>query len=84
LLLNIKGNKEEVDYTIGLPYRYITRCSTLYKDVLIMIGGRRFPRDLIQFNLSEFDVILGMDWLTVYRAGIDCRALKVILRNSKG
>ena len=27
--------------------------------------------------MSEFDVILGMDWLTVYRVVIDCECRRV-------
>ena len=49
-----------------------------------MIGEKRFLGDLIQFNLSEFDIILGMNWLTTHEAHIDCKALKVILKDSKG
>ena len=28
--------------------------------------------------MSEFDVILGMDWLTAYRVVIDCERRRVI------
>ena len=28
-------------------------------------------------NMSEFDVILGIDWLTVYRVVIDCERKRV-------
>ena len=49
-----------------------------------MIGEGRFLGDLIQFNLSEFDIILGMNWLTTHGRHIDCKALKVILKDSKG
>jgi len=84
LLLSLEDNKEEVAYRIGLPNRHVLKCSTLYKDVPILIGEHRFPGDLIQFDLSEFDVILGMNWLTSHGEHIDCKALKVILKDSKG
>ena len=29
-------------------------------------------------DMSEFDVILGMDWLTAYRVFIDCESRRVI------
>jgi len=61
LLLNLEDNKEEVEYKIGLLNGHVLKCSTLYKDVPIMIGGHRFPGDLIQFDLSEFDVALGIN-----------------------
>ena len=49
-----------------------------------MIGKKRFLGDLIQFSLSKFDIILGMNQLTADGAHIDCKALKVILKDSKG
>ena len=33
--------------------------------------------DLRIMNMSEFDVILGMDWLTAYRVVIDCERRRV-------
>jgi len=34
--------------------------------------------------MLEFDIILGMDWLTVHGANIDCKDLKVTLKDAKG
>ena len=36
------------------------------------ISGTLLTMDLRIMNMSEFDVILGMDWLTAYRVVIDC------------
>ena len=33
--------------------------------------------DLRVMDMSEFDVILGMDWLTAYRIVIDCERRRV-------
>ena len=33
--------------------------------------------DLRIMDVSEFDVILGMDWLTLYRVVIDCEHRRV-------
>ena len=49
---------------------------------VIEIAGYQFCVDLIPFKLGEFDVILGMDWLTKYDACIDCKSKKVILNSS--
>ena len=59
-------------------------CLVLYKYVPIVIVEHEFPRDLIQFDMSEFDIILKMDWLTVYGTSIDCKDLKVILKDTEG
>ena len=50
----------------------------------ITIGGTTFPVDLIQSDVSDFDIILGMNWLYTYGANIDCEDLKVILKDEKG
>ena len=36
-----------------------------------------FTVDLRVMDMSEFDVILGMDWLTAYRVFIDCEHRRV-------
>ncbi|KAK1384047.1 hypothetical protein POM88_021782 [Heracleum sosnowskyi] len=51
---------------------YCPRCE-------IEILGSRFYADLLPFKLGEFDVILGMDWLTDYDARIDCKDKRVTL-----
>ncbi|XP_063944603.1 uncharacterized protein LOC135150927 [Daucus carota subsp. sativus] len=43
------------------------------------ILGHSFLADLIPFELGEFDVILGMDWLSLYKVKIDCKKKKVII-----
>ena len=35
-------------------------------------------------NISEFDVILGMDWLTAYRVVINCERRRVTTYTSDG
>ena len=36
----------------------------VYKDCPIRIREYAFPGDLIELSFREFDVILGMDWLS--------------------
>ena len=38
----------------------------------VEIADRRFVFDFIVLDMTSFSVILGMDWLTGYRATIDC------------
>ncbi|XP_074347270.1 uncharacterized protein LOC141686112 [Apium graveolens] len=47
----------------------------------VEISGYSFHASLIPFQLGEFDVILGMDWLAEYGAQIDCKKKKVILKS---
>ena len=41
------------------------------------ISGTLLTVDLRIMDMSEFDVILGMDWLTAYRVVIDCECRSV-------
>ena len=41
------------------------------------ISGTLLTVDLRIMNMSEFDVILRMDWLTAYRVVIDCERRRV-------
>ena len=41
------------------------------------ISGTLLTVDMRIMDLSEFDVILGMDWLTAYKVVIDCERRRV-------
>ena len=46
------------------------------------IEGQTFKVNLIPFKLGEFDVILGMDWLTECEAYIDCKGKKIKIKST--
>ena len=50
----------------------------------VFIEGRCLPADLVVLDLTDFDVILGMDWLSTYGATLDCRDKVVSLRDQDG
>ena len=45
--------------------------NSIYRNCLIVIQAREFLADLITLPFQEFDLILGMDWLTKHRAIVD-------------
>jgi len=47
LQLNLKGNKEEVNYRISLSNKNTAECWVLYEDVPIIIEGKVYSGDLI-------------------------------------
>ena len=49
----------------------------IYRDCELEISRILLTVDLRVMNLSEFDVILGMDWLTTHQAVIDCDRRRV-------
>jgi len=84
LQLNLEGMKGQANYRIKLPNDSIIECPILYKQIPITIGGTIFLGDLIQFNLLNIDIILGMNLLHHYRAKIDCKDLRFTLKYKKG
>ncbi|KAL8103666.1 hypothetical protein AgCh_028023 [Apium graveolens] len=50
----------------------------------LIIEGRHFFADLVPFKLGEFDIILGMDWLSNYEAQIEYKRKKVKLKTKDG
>ena len=48
------------------------------------ISGILLIVDMRVMDMSKFDVILGMDWLTAYRVVIDCECRRVIAYTQNG
>ena len=58
--------------------------SRVYRDCPIRIQEYEFPGDLIELSFREFDVILGMNWLSRHQVVVDCRMKRVALRTPSG
>ena len=46
---------------------------------ILVIQNKDFPTDLIVLGIHDFDIILGMDWLSRHRATLDCYKKEVRL-----
>ncbi|KAL5583161.1 hypothetical protein UlMin_015603 [Ulmus minor] len=44
----------------------------------VIIDGRELYVDLVVLEMHDYDVILGMDWLSKYNAKIDCKKRRVL------
>ncbi|XP_070046426.1 uncharacterized protein [Nicotiana tomentosiformis] len=51
----------------------------IYLSCVVIIGSLETSVDLILLDMVDFDVIFGMDWLSLYHAILDCHAKTVIL-----
>ena len=49
----------------------------------MIINGNALHADLVVIKLKEFDVILGMDWLSKNHAIVDCQTKEVVLETSE-
>ena len=46
----------------------------------VLVGSRKLLANLFLLDVLEFDVILGMDWLSQHYTVVNCRSKEVIFR----
>ncbi|XP_070040356.1 uncharacterized protein [Nicotiana tomentosiformis] len=64
---------------VSTPMRHVIVVDHVYRSCVVIIGGLETRVDLILLDMVDFDVILGMDWLSPYHAILDCHAKTVTL-----
>ncbi|CAO2813806.1 unnamed protein product [Amaranthus hypochondriacus] len=69
---------------ITLPSGEEYPCNREFRDIAIVISRCELRANLKQFPMIEFDVILGMDWLSEHYATFHCRNQKIVLKGPKG
>ena len=62
---------------VSSPLGIRARIGMICCDCELEISGTLLTVDLKIMDMSEFDVILGMDWLTAYMVVIDCEHRRV-------
>ena len=75
---------EQLTYEMHVtsPLGHSVRVNRVYKNCPLAIHDREFSVDLIELPFHEFDLILGMDWLSKHRAIINCDKKIVVLKCS--
>ena len=77
---NLPRSETEYDILVTNPLGHSVIVNKVYRDCPIRIRECEFLRDLIELSFREFDVILGMDWLSRHRVIVDFRMKRVTLR----
>ena len=62
---------------VSSPLGIRARIGMICRGYELEISGTLLAVDLRIMDMSEFDVILGMNWLTAYRVVIDCERMRV-------
>ena len=62
---------------VSSPLRIGVRIGMICRGYKLEISRILLKVDLRVMDMSEFDVILGLDWLTAYRVVIDCERTRV-------
>ena len=69
---------------VSSPLGIRARIRMICRGCELEISGTLLIVDLRIMDMSEFDVILGMDWLTAYRVVIDCERRRVTAYTQDG
>ena len=63
---------------IESPIGTNSRVDRICKGCIITLANRALKVDLRILDMIGYDVILGIDWLTMYRALVDCHHHRII------
>ena len=77
---NLPRSETEYDILVTNLLGHSVIVNKVYRDCSIRIREYEFMGDLIELSFREFNVILGMDWLSRHQAIVDCRMKIVTLR----
>ena len=69
---------------VSSPIGIRARIGMICRGCELEISGTLLTVDLRIMDMSEFDVILGMDWLIAYRVVIDCERRRVTAYTQEG
>jgi hypothetical protein len=82
--LSKETKRVEKEFIIGTPLGETVETNVVFEGVGININGCELKVDLIPLELSDFDIILGMNWLGKNKARLDCFAKTVTFQGAKG
>jgi hypothetical protein len=74
----------EKGFIIRTPLGETVETNVVFEGVGININGCELEADLIPLELSDFDIILGMNWLGKNKACLDCFTKTVTFKGAKG
>ncbi|GKA88326.1 reverse transcriptase [Tanacetum coccineum] len=77
---HIKVPSTLLDYALSIstPMKNNVVIGHEYRDCPLRFDDKIRSANLLPLEMSDFDIILGMDWLSEHRATIDCHSKRVI------
>ena len=70
--LNIPASPLLGEWRVSVPSGAVYRVEWVLRNCSVEIAGYNLTADLIPLEIVDFDVILGMDFLSFHRAMVDC------------
>jgi len=82
--LSKETKREEKGFIIGTPLGETMEINVVFEGVRININGCELELDLIPLELSDFDIILGINWMGRNKARLYCFIKTVTLQRAIG
>ena len=82
--LGLEVETFEEPFYVSSPLGIRARIGMICRGCELEISGTLLTMDLRIMDMSKFDVILGMDWLTAYKVVIDCERRRVTAYTQDG
>ena len=76
--LGVSSHLLDPHLSIATPMGNSVIISEQFQECPLKLGRRVYVANLLPMVMYDFDIILGMDWLSKHRATIDCLVRKVI------
>jgi hypothetical protein len=70
--LQVSSSNLGIGVTVSTPLGENIHFDDIYRGVKLYIGGLELRVDLMLLELYDFELILGMDWLSKHKAHVDC------------
>ena len=80
LALHLLPEYLDMPLSVATPLGDSSTLDLICRDCMVSLDNLEFGVDLIVLSMSEFDIILGMDWLSSYHVSLDYFAKTICLR----
>ena len=78
--LNMELESLNYELCVATPFGQQMNTHKVYKSFNVLVFGRELEANLMLLDMFEFDMILGMDWLSTFYASIECFGKKAVFR----
>ncbi|XP_056165622.1 uncharacterized protein LOC130137713 [Syzygium oleosum] len=78
--LDVLPEPLEYELRVNTPTGDFLVADHVFKGCVLQINNVEMTVDLVELNVRDFNIIIGIDWLSTYRATVDCFSKKVIFR----
>ncbi|XP_070024802.1 uncharacterized protein [Nicotiana sylvestris] len=72
--LGLEPEQLSEPFLVSTPVGESVKVTIVYRGCIVSVQGRNTKADLIELEMVDFDVIMGMDWLSSCYAMLDCHA----------